>query len=62
MAHLLTDEEMLAGMARGMEDMAQHEVEAANKHIVNERIYRDLMAINGEYQNHMSLRLMETES
>jgi hypothetical protein len=54
MAHILTDEDILAGMARGMEDMAQHESDAVNKCIVYERTYRDLMAINGEYQSNMS--------
>jgi hypothetical protein len=52
MAHLLTDEEILAAMALGIEDMRQNEAEAANKPAIYERTYRDLMTTNGQYQIH----------
>jgi len=52
MAHLLADEEILAAMALGIEDMRQNEAEAVNEPAIYERTYRDLMAINGQYQIH----------
>ena len=55
MAHLLTDEEILAAMALGSEDMRLDEAEAANKPAIDDRIYRNLMAINGQYQMHEEL-------
>lgn len=50
MAHLLTDDEILAGKEMGAKDMQLDEVEAANKPAVYDHTYRDLMAINGEYK------------
>jgi hypothetical protein len=55
MAHLLTDDEILAAMALGSEDMRQNEAEAANKPAICERTYRDLMAINGQHRIHEEL-------
>jgi hypothetical protein len=49
MAHLLTDEEILAAMAQGSDDMRRNEAEAAHKPAIYDRTYRDLMAINGQY-------------
>jgi hypothetical protein len=49
MAHLLTDEEILAAMELGSEDMRLDEAEAAIKPAVYDRAYRDLMAVNGQY-------------
>ncbi len=50
MAHLLTDEEILAAMALGSEEMRQNEAQAADKPAHQARTYRDLMAINGQYR------------
>jgi hypothetical protein len=57
MAHLLSDEEMLAGMARGEEDLRRYQAESADKPAVYDHAYRDLLKINGEYQTQRSSRL-----
>lgn len=50
MAHLLSDKEMRAGMARGEEDLRQDQAESADKAAVHDHAYRDLMKVNGKYQ------------
>jgi hypothetical protein len=57
MAHLLSDEEVLAGMARGAEDLRRDKAESADQPAVHDHAYRDLMEANGEYHTQWSLGL-----
>jgi hypothetical protein len=47
MAHLLGDDEIRAGIAKGRDDLRQY-LEQAKKPVKYEHAYRDLMAANGE--------------
>jgi hypothetical protein len=57
MTHLISDEEMRAGMARGEEDLRRDQVESTDKPPAHDHAYRDLMKVNGEYQTERSLVL-----
>jgi hypothetical protein len=60
MAHLLDDEEIGAGMAKGKEDLLEY-LKEAKKPVKYGHEYRDLMAANGESRDYRSYGWMDID-